>query len=173
MTEVWKLIPGFEGRYEASSEGRLRGTRPSVNQMPSGAALYSRVNKLGYVDTLLTVEKGVRRRVSVHPLIAAAFIGPRPEGMTVNHKNGDRADNRVSNLEYATAKENVRHAFRTLRKDRAITFFGQQMCLREALDIFGVANLSVEVVRERLNAGVDMLTAISTPARKWVRKAAA
>jgi hypothetical protein len=50
----------------------------------------------------------------VHRLVAAAFIGPRPAGYEVNHKDGNPSHNAVSNLEYTTPSENVRHSFREL-----------------------------------------------------------
>jgi hypothetical protein len=54
---------------------------------------------------------GVRQRpVSVHSLIAAYFIGPRPEGMEVNHRDGDTYNNAVENLEYVTPAQNQAHA---------------------------------------------------------------
>jgi len=53
---------------------------------------------------------GRPRQFSVHALVAEAFIGPRPPGLVVNHKNFDRADNRVKNLEYVSQKRNVHHA---------------------------------------------------------------
>lgn len=46
----------------------------------------------------------------IHKLVAEAFIGPRPKGLTINHINGIKTDNNIGNLEYVTLKENVRHA---------------------------------------------------------------
>lgn len=54
--------------------------------------------------------EGVMVYATVHSLVAHAFIGPRPEGLTVNHKNGIKTDNRTENLEYMTVQENYQHA---------------------------------------------------------------
>lgn len=55
--------------------------------------------------------KNKRCNKRVHRLVAAAFLGESEEGHVVNHKNGDRFDNRVENLEYVTQGENVKHAW--------------------------------------------------------------
>jgi hypothetical protein len=56
---------------------------------------------------------GDRRTVAVHRLILGAFVGPCPEGHEANHKNGDKHDNRVENLEWVTQSENATHAWQT------------------------------------------------------------
>jgi hypothetical protein len=57
---------------------------------------------------------GKRKHKTVHSLVAAAFIGPRPNGMQVNHKDGVITNNPYRNLEYCTPKENIRHGVREL-----------------------------------------------------------
>lgn len=52
--------------------------------------------------------------MTIHSLVAAAFIGPRPEGLVINHKDGNRLNNVVENLEYCTYSENYRHALDVL-----------------------------------------------------------
>jgi hypothetical protein len=104
--EEWRPIPGFDG-YEASSLGRIRSfrrrTTPRVLK-PSPTGGY------GYLAVCLrdsTSARGERTR-SVHGLVAAAFYGPRPDGLEVRHLNGNGLDNRIANLEYATHVENIR-----------------------------------------------------------------
>ncbi len=55
----------------------------------------------------MRVGESVRRHRKVHHLVAAAFIGPRPEGMVICHNNGDPLDNRVENLRYDTQAANI------------------------------------------------------------------
>ena len=70
-----------------------------------------RVDRYGYAR--LNVKYGDRiKTLLVHNIVADCFIGLKPEGLTVNHKNGDKLDNRSENLEYMTGKENTTHAFR-------------------------------------------------------------
>lgn len=101
-SEEWRPIVGFEGRYEVSDLGRVRGLR------------FGRVKKdtekQGKRYRLVGLSKNNRgRSYSVHRLVAEAFHGPCPEGMECCHLNGDPADNRAANLTYATRKENHAH----------------------------------------------------------------
>lgn len=100
--EVWAAIPGHEGRYEASSEGRIRSIPRFSPRRVRGKVLSQIVNKRGYLSVGLT-----SGRVEVHKLVALAFIGPRPEGMDTRHIDGDPLNPRASNLAYGTRSENV------------------------------------------------------------------
>lgn len=108
MKETWRAVPGFEYRYEASSCGRIRsisGLRPGLIQpFKQCKAKYMRVNV--YWPTGKMTQRGV------HQLVAAAFYGPRPDGLVVNHIDGDPTNNRLKNLEYVTPRENALHASR-------------------------------------------------------------
>ena len=57
-------------------------------------------------------KNGKYKPTKVHKLVAAAFIGPRPEGLEINHIDGDHQNNAASNLEYCTQSENMKHAVR-------------------------------------------------------------
>lgn len=65
----------------------------------------------GYWALSLSVN-GKAKHARVHCLMAEAFFGPRPLFMDVNHKDGDKLNNRIENLEWATELENTRHAHR-------------------------------------------------------------
>lgn len=102
MTEEWRPVIG-NPRYEVSSLGRVR-------RAPQIIAPRS---KRGYLR--VTLGSGTRKKKDqriVHQLVAEAFIGSCPPGKQVNHKSGDKSDNRPENLEYVTASENIRHSFR-------------------------------------------------------------
>jgi DNA-binding transcriptional regulator YiaG len=105
--EEWRPVVEFPEWYEVSNFGRVRRVAPSGNQhgglpmIPNHAAPYP----------FVALSIGARQlSCSVHVLVAAAFIGACPEGKEVNHINGVKTDNRVSNLEYLTHPENVRHS---------------------------------------------------------------
>lgn len=111
--EVWKDIPGFEGAYQASSLGRIRSVErrvpsvfngePCMRSVP-GAILKPTRTKSGH----LRVDLGrMLRHAPVHALIARTFIGPRPQGKEVCHRDGNPANNRVDNLRYDTRTSNL------------------------------------------------------------------
>ena len=110
--EIWKPIPGFNDWYEASSLGRIR-SKPRVihqsngnKQHRKGAILKPCTNK-GYKMVVLCAD-GKRKSVTVHSVVALAFLGPREPGIQVRHKDGTRDNNKVSNLEYGTRSENTK-----------------------------------------------------------------
>lgn len=106
--EVWKPVVGYEGWYSASSLGRIRRDK-TWNGTTAGLILKPQLQRNQYLRVYLW-KNGNGRFVSVHRIVASAFHG-RPESrMFVNHKNGDRTDNRPENLEWCTPAENSRHA---------------------------------------------------------------
>lgn len=97
--EVWKEIPSYEGFYMVSNIGRVRSL---VGRWGRGRILKG-ATKDGY-HTVVLSKYGVRRDHRVPPLVAAAFLGPRPDGLVVCHNNGVRTDDRAENLRYDTRK---------------------------------------------------------------------
>lgn len=108
--EVWKPTPQYFD-YEVSSLGRVR--RISTGRIVSAdmADGYPRVNLWMPLHG-----KGVRRYS--HVLVASAFIGPKPQGMEVNHIDGCKTNCTPGNLEYVTPSQNVKHAHETGLKPR-------------------------------------------------------
>lgn len=102
MDEQFADVPGVEG-YQVTSLGRVIG--------PRGKPLAGYRDKNGYHCIPL---RSRNITFKVHRAVVAAFLGPIPEGMQVNHKNGVKDDNRLENLEVVTAKQNIQHTFSTL-----------------------------------------------------------
>lgn len=106
--EQWKDIPGFEGCYQISDQGRVRSLdrKATSGKTLPGQIINPIVQKSGYHHVGLW-RGGVCYQRRVHRLVAQAFI-PNPENKpTVNHLNEDKGDNRVENLEWATHRENT------------------------------------------------------------------
>ena len=110
--EIWKDIKGYEGLYQVSNKGNVRSLDRMVNS-PNGMRMSKgRILKQYKYGSYSKVSLSKASRVKtydVHPLVAKAFI-PNPNNYPqVNHKNENRYDNRVENLEWCTAKYNVNY----------------------------------------------------------------
>ena len=111
--EEWRDVSGeFRGVYQVSSLGRVQRVMTSRNWV-RGYVLKPKVDVYGYSHVRLQHE-GRQQPTTIHKLVATAFLGPPLEGQQINHKNGDKTDNRASNLEWVTHEQNVRHFHRRL-----------------------------------------------------------
>lgn len=109
MDELWKDIPGFEGRYQASSIGRIksllrwRGTSERV--------LKPTINRGGY-QQLILCRDGKHFTCAVHQLVALTFLGACPPGQQVRHWDGVKTNCHVGNLLHGTPSENNKDTVR-------------------------------------------------------------
>ena len=108
----WRTTP-LRDSYEVSDEGEVR----SVDRMITGNGKpYLRKGRvltpLRHNRGYLQVSLGQGCRVLIHALVMEAFVGPREEGMDINHINGDKTDNRLINLEYCSRSQKMAHAVR-------------------------------------------------------------
>ncbi|MGI8996772.1 MAG: HNH endonuclease [Pyrinomonadaceae bacterium] len=108
--EQWKPVVGWEEYYEVSNYGRVRTSKGYDFHRVRGV-LRPRLNNVGYYRLTLARKRQKAER-TVHRLVAEAFLGPCPKGYEVNHRDGDKANNRLENLEYTTHRGNMRHAAR-------------------------------------------------------------
>lgn len=123
--EEWKPVPGYEGHYEVSSEGRVRSLRRELysDRWAGYRTISERILKatpggtIGYLSVSLRLNRQ-RKTHAVHTLVAAAFLGPRPEGMDVMHADDDPQNNRLANLSYGTRSENNYQRWRGMKKNR-------------------------------------------------------
>ena len=123
MNEIWKDIEGAE-EYQVSNHGNVRKKN---HDKRSPQYRYLRANKNnngGYLRISLTCN-GKSRMVLVHRLVAMAFI-ENPDGKpVVNHKDGNKTNNHVSNLEWCTVQENTMHAFKNGLCDQMISKYSK------------------------------------------------
>jgi HNH endonuclease len=123
MTQIWKPIPGYGDCYSASNDGFVMRTSPrnipwrssgensrAKPFVPSKIGMY--LHKSGYIQVRIG-PTGEQRTATVHRLVALAFL-PNPDGYRdVNHKDGNKQNNHVDNLEWITHRGNVLHALKT------------------------------------------------------------
>ncbi len=137
---MWKDIPGHEGRYQASDEGKVRsliGKNPKV---------LSPCFLKGY-EAVGIAHGGKSKLITVHRLVLMTFVGVCPEGKEARHIDGDNRNNRIENLEWATHLENMR--------DRYIhgTYFVGRVCSQETKSKIAATKIGKprdEATREKL-----------------------
>ena len=105
--EYWKEIPGYEGLYEVSNKGNVRNVRRNtLLRLP-------KTNK-GYIQ-VGWCKNGIRNGLKVHRIVAQAFL-PNPDNLPqVNHKDEDKTNNNVDNLEWCDTKYNNNYGSRNIR----------------------------------------------------------
>jgi hypothetical protein len=166
--EEWRPVPGYEGIYEASNEGRIMRVGPRSDGRHCARTIL-RPKIQGYARVSLC-HNGEVATVLVHRIIAATFLGPCPEGKESNHKDGEKLNNRDTNLEYITHSENHFHRYRVLghkghnrvgeAAGRALLSATQVVQIRQAKGTmthrelaqqFGVSRSTITSVMRRVN----------------------
>lgn len=113
--EIWKLIPEFDGLYSASNLGRIRsesrkvfyGDHRSFRIQPQKIKSPTLHSSKNYWMVTVTKQRNKPKPISVHRLIAWAFLGHQDKGIEVRHINGNGLDNRIENLCYGTKSQNM------------------------------------------------------------------
>lgn len=117
MIDEWKPIAGFETRYEISKLGKVKSLSPGHKLKNKRDGTLSGALNKGYEFVVLS-SGPIKKLKYIHALVMEGFVGIRPQGMEVNHKNGIRNDNRLENLEYVTRSQNIRHGLAEVNKGR-------------------------------------------------------
>jgi hypothetical protein len=116
----WRDVKGYEGLYKISNLGHVFSldrkitTKQGRTYLRKGMAITVRLNNFGYLDTRLC-KNGIKKSVFVHRIIAEAFIDNPNNYCCVNHKDLNRQNNSIENLEWVTSKMNAEHARRMRR----------------------------------------------------------
>lgn len=149
--EIWKDIPGFE-EYQVSSLGRVRSLKGTIRVL-------SQSKSSRYCQVTLFRE-GERHYRKIHRLVAEAFI-PNPDNLPcVNHKNEDKTDNRVENLEWCDAKYNNNYGYRSMKM--ALSLSGKDIPLKykaiEQLDLDGNIVHTYQAIKQVVDYGYNQST---------------
>lgn len=122
-TEQWKDVVGFEELYQVSDLGRVKSYDKrylgvdkigrNLDRFYPKRIMKQSLEKSGYLRLTLTDRNKIETRHAVHRLCAIAFI-PNPDNLPeVNHKRGNKQDNRLFILEWSTSADNIKHAWKT------------------------------------------------------------
>lgn len=148
--EIWQQIKGFENLYKISTYGRIKslGNGKSTNSKTK----FERILKSNYSSTgyekIKLFKDGKRYYFSVHRLVAQTFIANDKNKKEVNHKDGNKANNNISNLEWVTSSENQLHAFKNgLQKSRMGKDHVQSKSVRQ-LDLNGNLIRTFESIKQ-------------------------
>jgi hypothetical protein len=146
MSEVWKDVIGYEGYYQVSNKGRVRGLTRTVGaankktKIIKGRLKVPTMNEYrGYLQIVLS-KKGKNKTFKIHRLVAIVFIENVKNLQDVNHKDGDKLNNNVTNLEWVTRKDNIIHAYDNGLQKHGENRVGAKLKDYEAREIYSLAN---------------------------------
>ena len=169
--EIWKDIPGYEGKYQASNLGRIRSIdRPiGIPGKKGFKNLKGRVLRPGPTKSghLYVVLGHGAAGSPVHQLIALTFIGPRPDGTEVCHNDGDPTNNRADNLRYDTRTNNILDTFKIGKRWRKLSLEDIKAILQEPKTAtcsalakkYGVSSTTISRVRLRRYRSCQLIKA--------------
>lgn len=128
--DIWKNIKGYEGWYQVSNTGKIRSMDRTitywnkkyncfVNQKTKGKIIKPTDNGSGYLTVHLRVNKH-RKMFYIHRLVAETFLINDENKKEINHKDYNKYNNNVDNLEWVTRQENVNHSVKHMKKQKNV-----------------------------------------------------
>ncbi|WP_147417193.1 NUMOD4 domain-containing protein [[Ruminococcus] lactaris] len=125
--EIWKDIPEYKGFYQASNLGNIRSLDRKISKIGNGGVnvtsfmkgrvLAQRIQNGGY--PIVSISVNAKRKIcTVHRLVASAFLDNPEKFRDVNHKDGNKRNNYVENLEWTSHGENIKHSYNVLKQAR-------------------------------------------------------
>lgn len=141
MREVFEDLLGYEESYQISVQGRIFSKRRKCgNRIIYGKEIVPRITRDGYLKVHLS-NNGKTKEYFLHRLIAAQFI-PNPNNLPeINHKDGNKTNNNISNLEWCTRGENMWHAANNSLMQRGKSRYNAKLTEEQVLSIYKLKNV--------------------------------
>lgn len=170
VAEEWRPVVGYESHYSVSNLGRVKRTALGMSTRPGKLLSVKPTDGSGYPRVSLSRNNSITNRL-VHWMVAEAFIGPRPHGHHINHKDGIKHNNNASNLEYVTPSDNQRHAYAIgLKSARGENNGRSKLTTEQVLEIIAIGNSAprgwLSKKSREWGVGVAVLSSIKT-GRDW------
>ena len=145
MEEIWKTVT-TNNDYIVSNFGHIQRTKWVNGAKRAGRSLGYNLDN-GYREVCFFDDKHKRKTKLIHQVVCDAFLGPCPDGLEINHKDGNKRNNHLDNLEYVTPSQNIRHALDT---GLMVPARGTQISTSV------LSNRQVRRIRERFKKGASM-----------------
>lgn len=165
-TEIWKAIPGWEGYYSASDQGRIKSEDRIIKRIITGVKekhkgiilkpWIAKQSGKGYL--MVALNRGNEKlKIGVHRLVLWAFVGKQEKGIDARHLDGNCKNNHLSNLAYGTRSENIEDSIKHL------TMMNPKKLTRlDVIDIceMGRKKISAKIVSQKYNVNRNTITEI-------------
>jgi hypothetical protein len=185
MTDIenWKLCPAVSFPLEVSDFGRVRTldrttkeftrvrnnhTQPAQSQKKIGKILSPYITKNGYQEVAIRID-GVRKKYRVHRLVGQTFVDGHFDGATIDHKDGNKLNNKPENLEWVTLSENTRRQWETGLVDlRGELAPGSKLSNLQgnAIKILRENGIPAQAISEWFNVSVSLVYKIESGLRR-------
>ncbi len=178
MQDIWKDIPGYAGRYQASTGGQIRSLDRVefrkhrhggyANWAYKGKVMQARPKESGHLNVCL----GLGNSKKVHRLVLETFVGPCPAGMECLHADGDPTNNRLENLRWGTRVENradMRKHAQAYRRKQGSTWLSEGTIKQIKRDLADPDRPTHAVLAQKYGVHFNTISNISRGfTHKWV-----
>jgi hypothetical protein len=168
--EIWKDIIGYENYYQISNYGNVKSLERSfhLGGIRKEKILKFSINTSGYFQVTLQ-KNGEKKNYLVHKLVALHFI-PNPDNKSeINHKDGNKLNNLINNLEWCTRSENALHAFQLgLRNNKEEKSPNRKLNIQQVFEIRELLNKKIphKIIAEKYKVSHHCIANINTK-RTW------
>src|SRR5699024_7234595 len=165
IEEIWKPVVGYEGIYEVSSLGRVKSCERTIIRSNGreinfpDKIMKPSINHKGYL--IIKLRKNVKRTDRFEQrIVSKAFIDNTLNKEQINHKNGNKKDNRAQNLEWVTNQENMAHAYKVLGRTNKDASESRKRVVEQLSDDHSVVSVFSSIQEAVDKTGINNICAV-------------